>query len=508
MEYAVEMRNITKRFQTVVANNDVSLAVRFGTVHAIIGENGAGKTTLMNVLYGLYQPDAGEILINGQVQKLRSATDAIHCGIGMVHQHFTLIPRLSVADNIVLGSEPHRHIRYDRAEAERQVEEVCREYGLAVEPKRLVRDISLGMQQRVEIVKTLYRGANIIILDEPTAVLTPQEIDELGRILVRLKEKGKTILIITHKLEEVMDFSDDITVLRGGRHVITVPKAETDIRSLTSYMVGREVHLGGRKVQNEFKGPSLELKHVFCRRDGKDVLKDISLTVHRGEILGIAGVDGSGQTELTELIAGILPCSEGTVLYEGDDITRRSIADRKKGGIGFIPQDRHRHGLILDFSVEENLLLGMQRKVEFVCKGFLQNREQIRAMAETRISDFDIRPVDRSAKAAQLSGGNQQKIIIAREVGNQPKLIVADQPTRGVDIGAIEAIHNTLVSHRNRGGAVVIASLELDEVMMLSDRIAVMYDGRLMGILSAAEATREKIGLMMVGSSGTAEVKS
>ena len=352
----------------------------------------------------------------------------------------------------------------------------------------------------------LYRGANIIILDEPTAVLTPQEIDELGRILSQLKERGKTILIITHKLEEVMDFSDDITVLRNGRHVVTVPKAETDIPSLTAYMVGRDIHLGGQKQETHFQGSVLEMQNVSYRRDGREVLKDISLTVRKGEILGIAGIDGSGQTELTELIAGVLPCDRGSVLYQGEDVTRRSIAQRKATGIAFIPQDRHKHGLILDFSVEENLLLGMQRKSQFIRRRFLQDRKAIHQMAENSIQDFDIRPADSANKASALSGGNQQKVIVAREVGNQPTLIVADQPTRGVDIGAIESIHDILVRHRNVGGAVVLASLELDEVMMLSDRIAVMYDGRIVGILSAAEATREKIGLMMVGRVAETEV--
>lgn len=507
MEYAVEMRHIKKQFRTVLANDDVSLMVRPRTVHAVIGENGAGKTTLMNILYGLYTPDEGQILIDGKEKKLQSATDAIQCGIGMVHQHFTLIPRLSVADNVVLGNEPKKGLHYDRQAAETAVEQVCREYGISIDPKRLVQEISLGMQQRVEIVKTLYRGANIIILDEPTAVLTPQEIDELGRTLLQLKKRGKTILIITHKLEEVMDFSDDITVLRNGRHVVTVPKTETDIPSLTAYMVGREVHLGGQKQENYFREIVLELRHVSYQRDDRKVLKDISLTVRKGEILGIAGIDGSGQTELTELIAGILPCSSGTVMYQGEDVTQRSIRQRKDEGIAFIPQDRHRHGLILNFSVEENLLLGMQRKPQFICKCFLQNRKAIHEMAEACVRDFDIRPADSANRVAALSGGNQQKVIIAREVSNQPKLIVADQPTRGVDIGAIESIHQILVRHRNSGGTVVLASLELDEVMMLSDRIAVMYDGRLMGILSAAEATREKIGLMMVGGSMETEAQ-
>ena len=479
MGYVVEMREISKQFPAVLANNRVSLCVESGTIHAIIGENGAGKTTLMNILYGLYQPDGGEILIKGERVSFRSAMDAIRQGIGMVHQHFMLIPRLSVADNIVLGDEPRHRFHYD--------------------PKALVQDISLGMQQRVEIVKTLYRGADVIILDEPTAVLTPQEIDDLGMVLKRLKERGKTILIITHKLEEVMDFSDEITVLRAGRHVVTVKKEDTSIPELTAYMVGREVHLGGHKTEVDTSKVMLQLSHVSCHAEGRQALQNISFTLHSGEILGIAGVDGSGQTELTEVVAGILPCQEGSVAFQGREITGDSIAERKANGIGFIAQDRHRHGLILDFSVEENLLLGMQRRSEYISRRFLQDGRKIRAMAEERIRDFDIRPPLRSSRASTLSGGNQQKIIVAREMGAIPELIVADQPTRGVDVGAIEFIHNTLVEHRNRGGSVLLTSLELDEVLMLSDRIAVMYCGRLVGIVDAKSTTREQIGLMMVG---------
>lgn len=499
MEYAVEMREISKRFPAVLANDHVSLCVESGTIHAIIGENGAGKTTLMNILYGLYAPDSGEILVKGSKVVFHSAMDAIHQGIGMVHQHFMLIPRLSIADNIVLGNEPRRGLQYDRSRAEEKVAEVCRNYGLDLTPETIVRDISLGMQQRVEIAKTLYRGADIIILDEPTAVLTPQEIDDLGKVLKKLKERGKTILIITHKLEEVMDFSDRITVLRAGQHVVTVRKEDTSIPELTAYMVGRKVHLGGCKMASDTSRVMLQLDRVSSQFAGRQELHDISFSLHSGEIFGIAGIDGSGQTELTELIAGILPCSKGRIIFQDRDITNDSIAKRKKDGIGFIAQDRQQHGLILDFSVEENLLLGMQRRSEYISRRFLRNNGNIHSMAEERIREFDIRPPLRSSRASTLSGGNQQKIIIAREMGAKPDLIVADQPTRGVDVGAIEFIHNALVEHRNRGGSVLLTSLELDEVLMLSDRIAVMYSGRLVGILNAQTATREQIGLMMVG---------
>lgn len=498
MEYKIELCGITKRFPAVLANDHISFAIKSGTIHAIIGENGAGKTTLMNILYGLIQPDEGEILLNGQKRIFQNALDAISCGIGMVHQHFMLIPRLCVADNIVLGIEPHSGILYRRRTAIQNVGAVCQEYGITVDPAALIRDISLGMRQRVEIVKALYRGAEVIILDEPTAILTPQEITDLGKILFQLKAKGKTILIITHKLEEVMEFSDEITVLRAGRHVVSVRKEDTTVEELTTYMVGRSVHLGGNKQQVAHTDTVLELQSASCRKHGRTALQSISLSVKGGEILGIAGIDGSGQTELTELIAGILPCASGSIALKGRDVTKESIAVRKALGIGFIAQDRHRHGLVLGFSVEENLMLGLQRRREYR-KGLILNKKSMRMLAERRIQEFDIRPPYTTNRVSVLSGGNQQKVIVAREVGSKPELIVADQPTRGVDIGAIEAIHNTLVEHRNAGGAVVFASLELDEVLLLSDRIAVMCEGRLVGILNADEASREKIGLMMVG---------
>ncbi len=501
MVYAVEMRGITKRFPAVLANDHIDIAIKAGTVHAIIGENGAGKSTLMNILYGLHKPDQGEILINGQKQVFGSATDAIACGIGMVHQHFMLVPRLTVADNVVLGKEPRKGLLYDRKGAIAKVAEVCSRHNIQVDPGKKVADISLGMQQRVEIVKTLYRGAEIIILDEPTAVLTPQEIDDLGEILRQLKEGGKTIIIITHKLEEVMDFSDDISVLRGGKHIATLRKEATDIPELTRLMVGRDVQLGGRKESAPGKEEALRLTDIGYVAEGRKVLKGISLVLHKGEVLGLAGIDGSGQSQLAEIVAGVLTPSAGSIKFQDRDITGKTVAQRKKGGIGFIAQDRQKHGLVMDFSIAENLVLGFQRRPEYCQYKIGVNSKAVISGAQKRIKEYDIRTPGESVRVSMLSGGNQQKVVVAREMGSRPQLIVADQPTRGVDVGAIEAIHNILIDHRNKGGSVLLVSLELDELMMLSDRIAVFFDGRLMGILDSASATREQIGMMMVGSS-------
>ena len=499
MEYAVKMRGITQRFPLVLANDNVDFDVKKAEIHALVGENGAGKSTLMNILYGLYVPTAGDIEIFGKPVRMHNALDAIKNGIGMVHQHFMLIPRLCVAENVVLGMEPKRGLFFDRAEAVRRVEAVCRKFSLTVDPCAKVADISLGMQQRVEIVKTLYRGADIIILDEPTAVLTPQEIDELGEILQKLKSMGKTVIIITHKLEEVKNFSDRITVLRQGKKVGTVHTADVSPAEITRMMVGKDVALGGNKVENDFDQTVLELKSISCKKGRQNVLQDISLSLKSGEILGISGIDGSGQTELAEVICGVREPSSGSVLYCGEDITCATVARRKQQGIAFIPQDRHKDGLILGLSVEDNLLLGQQRKGEYRASGKRLNRTAVRANALTQISDFDIRTPAETQAASTLSGGNQQKIVVAREISGEPQLIVADQPTRGIDVAAIAAIHNALTDKRNKGCSVVLVSLELDEILLLSDRIAVMNEGRIVGILNPAETTREEIGLMMLG---------
>lgn len=500
MEYAVRMKGITQRFPLVVANDHVDFDVYRAEIHALVGENGAGKSTLMNILYGLYVPTEGEIEIFGKTVHMSNALDAISHGIGMVHQHFMLIPRLTVAENIVLGMEPKRkRFFFDFEKAVEQVEAVCKEYSLHIDARAKVADISLGMQQRVEIIKTLYRGADIIILDEPTAVLTPQEIDDLGEILQKLKSMGKTVIIITHKLEEVKNFSDRITILRQGKKVSTVVTDEVTPQEITRMMVGKDVMFGGNKRQTDYDDVILQLRDVTCTQ-GKDTLLDhVSISLKRGEILGISGIDGSGQTELAEVICGVREISCGTIFYKGEDISTKSIGERKRDGIAFIPQDRHRDGLVMNFSVEDNLLLGQQRKTEYRGKGPTLKRKAIKAKALEQIKEFDIRTPAETQAASTLSGGNQQKIIVAREVGSKPDLIVADQPTRGIDIAAIEFIHHVLTEKRNNGCAIVLVSLELDELLLLSDRIAVMNHGKIVGIVDPATTTREEIGLLMLG---------
>ena len=500
MEYAVRMRGISKQFPRVLANDKVDFDVYRGEIHALVGENGAGKSTLMNILYGLYAPTEGEIEIGGETVRMQNALDAIRHGIGMVHQHFMLVPRLTVAENIVLGKEPRKkRMFFDFRQAVRQVEEVCEAYSLKVDPRAKVSDISLGMQQRVEIVKTLYRGAEIIILDEPTAVLTPQEIDELGMVLKKLKSMGKTVIIITHKIEEIMNFSDRVTVLRRGKKVGTVVTKESNPHEITRMMVGRDVSLGGLKEPVEFDGELLRLENVTCESEGKEVLRGISLTLKRGEILGICGIDGSGQTELAKAVCGVLPVSSGRILYEGRDITGKSIRRRKEDGIAFIPQDRHRDGLVLDFTVEENLVLGFHHSPRFVSRFHCMPRQAVRQWARELIDRYDIRPPEGGQQAKTLSGGNQQKIIVARETSGEARLIVADQPTRGIDVGAIAFIHNVLTEKRNSGCGVLLVSLELDELLMLSNRVAVLNEGRLVGVVRPETTSREEIGLMMVG---------
>ena len=502
MDLAVKMTGITMQFPAVLANDNVDFEVRRGEVLALVGENGAGKSTLMNILYGLYQPTAGKIEIWGQEFRFQSAIDAIKAGIGMVHQHFMLIPRLSVADNIVLGAEPRKGLRYKRREALREVEALCGEYDMKLDAAAAVSGISLGMQQRVEIVKALYRGADILILDEPTAVLTPQEIDELGAMMRRLTELGKTIIIITHKLKEVIDFSDRVTVLRRGKVVGTVNTADSSAEEITQMMVGRSVQLGGNKQGGAGREEVLRVEGVHYHDGRVQKLQDISFAVHAGEILGIAGIDNSGQRELTEVIAGLCRPAGGRVLLDGAEITGKKVPAVKNLGVGFIPQDRQHDGLVLDMSVAENMVLGYQRGAGYQKNRVLLDKRAIDTYTEERIVEYDIRPDNKDILVRTMSGGNQQKVVVAREVSHARRLIIADQPSRGVDIGAIELIHKTLVEARNRGEAVLLVSLELDEVMLLSDRIAVLYDGRLMGILDAETASREEIGLMMAGREG------
>lgn len=500
MTEAVKMVGITKKFGKVTANNNVDFSVYSGEIHSLVGENGAGKTTLMRILYGLYAPTEGEIYIEGEKVEFSSSLQAIKKGIGMVHQHFMLIPRLTVAENIILGSEPGSRLKLDRREAVRRIREICERYHLAIDVEARVKDISLGMQQKVEIVKAIYRGARILILDEPTAVLTPQEIDELGIILKTMKKQGMTMIIITHKLQEVKDFSDRITVLRQGHLVTVVNTGETSVEEIAYLMVGRKVVLGGKKKSSPGKEPIFQMEGVCFRERGKELLKDISLEVCRGEILGIAGIDGSGQDILVDVINGAVNPQKGRMLFDGADVGDSRPEERRAAGIGIIPQDRHRHGLVLDFTVEENLVLGYQRSRRYIDHGFINFRKR-KEWARQAVEQFDIRPGNEKLPARVLSGGNQQKILISRELQLDPQLIIANQPTRGVDIGAIENIHNILTEQRERGKGLLLISMEIDELLALCDRIAVMYDGRVMGVLSGGEAGREVIGLMMVGRS-------
>jgi simple sugar transport system ATP-binding protein len=509
MDIAVKMAGITMVFPNVIANDNVDLEVRRGEILALVGENGAGKTTLMNILYGLYQPKSGKVEIWGVEHKFQSAIDAINAGIGMVHQHFMLIPQLTNADNIVLGSEPRKKIQYLRDAAIKEVEALCNEYDIHIEAGALTSTISLGMQQRVEILKALYRKAGILIFDEPTAVLTPQEINEFGAMMKKLAEMGKTIIIITHKLKEVIDFSNRVTVLRRGKLIGTVITTQSSAEEITQMMVGRSVRLGGEKKPVEFEQKEvLRLENIHYHNGRIQKLKGVSFSVNSGEILGIAGIDNSGQKEITEIISGLIKPQEGRVLLDGKDITNLWVREIKKSGVGFIPQDRRKSGLALQMSAAMNLILGYQRNKKYIKRKIFLNKNNIREDGSGKMEQYDIRPNSPDAIVSNFSGGNQQKIVVAREMSNAKRLIIADQPSRGVDIGAIELIHRKIVEARNEGYAVLLVSLELDEVMMLSDRIAVIYDGQIMGVLDGNTATRERIGLLMAGGKINADQKT
>ena len=504
MEYAVEMKGITMQFPAVRANDHVDFSVKKGEIHALVGENGAGKSTLMNILYGLYQPTSGEIYINGIKKEFHSALGGIEAGIGMVHQHFMLIPRMTVAENVVLGAEPKKNRLFDRARANKEVTALSEQYGFYLPAAVPVREVSLGMQQRVEIAKALYRKADIIILDEPTAVLTPQEIDELGEMLKQLKSQGKTIIIITHKMKEIMDFSDRITVLRAGKKVITVNTSETDADKVTEYMVGREVHLGENRENHTIEDTVLE----FIGVSYKNKVNNVSFRLKKGEILGIAGIDNSGQKEITELAAGILQPDAGQILVDGQDVTRLNARQMKELGVGFIPQDRHRHGLVLDMDIEDNLLMGYQRRPEYKKGRFLFNRSMAGKNAEEKIKDYDIRPADKKILTGKLSGGNQQKVVVARESSRATRVIIADQPSRGVDIGATELIYDIFARACKKGEGVMLSSLELDELLAATDLIKVVTEGRVAGIVQSAHTSRREIGSLMVNFKENQEVEA
>jgi simple sugar transport system ATP-binding protein len=493
------MRGITKRYPGVVASDDVRFDLRRGEVHALLGENGAGKSTLMNILYGLTTPDEGEILVHGKRVAIASPSDAIALGIGMVHQHFMLIPVMTVAENIVLAMEPTAGgVLIDRTEASARVREISDRFGLAVDPDALVEDVTVGMEQRVEILKALYRGADILILDEPTAVLTPQEIGELVVILRSLTAEGASVIFITHKLNEVLDIADRVTVLRRGKYIATEPTQGATEASLARFMVGRDVVLRVEKEHAKAAAPRLVVDDLVVHDErGLEAVRGLSMTVGAGEIVGIAGVDGNGQAELIDAIAGLRTPSAGTITVDGQDISRASPREVLDAGLGHIPTDRQRRGLILEFSLAENLALHDFDKPPAASHGWMFPR-RMEAAAAPVLEEFDVRGGGPKTPAASLSGGNQQKVCIAREVSRDPAVLVASQPTRGLDVGAIEYVHRRLVTERDEGRAILLVSLELEEVLSLADRILVIYEGRIVGEFPAG-ADREAIGGAMLG---------
>ena len=496
----IEMKNIVKMFGDFVANDHINLTVHKGEIHAILGENGAGKSTLMNVLYGLYRPTSGEIYVNGKLEDIDGPSKAIQCGIGMVHQHFMLVQPFTVTENIVLGMEPMKGITLDMAKARQQVMELSERYGMAVDPDARIEDISVGMQQRVEILKVLFRGAQTLILDEPTASLTPQEITELIHIMEKLTADGKSIILITHKLKEIKACADCCTIIRLGKYIDTVKVSDVTEQDLASMMVGRNVTF---KVEKEEKEPGdvvLEIKDLHGKDYRKvEILKGLSLHVRRGEILGIAGVDGNGQTELVEIITGLRKAESGSIKINGEEIFNAKPRTVFKKGVSSIPADRQKHGLVLDFTVAENMVLQNYRSPEYQNHGFLK-KDAIRKYAQEAVKKYDIRPADAADRpAGTLSGGNQQKVIVAREVNNDKDLLIAVNPTRGLDVGAIEYVHRYIVEQRNKGKAVLLVSFELDEIMSLSDRIDVIYDGNIVGSVMGKDADENTLGLMMAG---------
>src|SRR2546423_1004485 len=502
----IELRNITKRFGAVLANDRVSIKVTPGTIHAIVGENGAGKSTAMRIAYGFYTADSGEILIDGQVREIRTPHDAVALGIGMVHQHFMLVEPMTVAENIVLGAEPGSAASLDLKKAAAEIRKVSDEFKLAVNPNATIESLSVGQQQRVELLKALYRHAQLLILDEPTAVLTPQEVEEFFAILRRMREQSKTIVIITHKLSEVLAISDNVTVMRDGRVVGNVKTGETKAADLARMMVGREVLLRVDKPDAKPAGPAVAVRDLsIVGRDGTKRVDNASLEVRAGEIVGIAGVEGNGQTEMIEALAGLIPGTHitGTISFEGQDVTKSDARRRKELGIAHVPEDRHRRGLLLDFSLAENTILGVHYRKPAVTGigGIMLDQKGIQRRTEQVIRDFDVRPPNAALPARALSGGNQQKLIIGREFELPPKLLLVSQPTRGVDIGAIEFIHRKIVAMRDAGCAVLLVSAELEEVTALSDRLLVIHKGAIVGEVNPKVATNEEIGLMMTGGS-------
>ncbi len=501
MEYVIEMLNIRKEFPGIVANDNITLQVKKGEIHALLGENGAGKSTLMNVLFGLYQPEQGEIRVKGKSVKITNPNIANDLGIGMVHQHFMLVDVFTVTENIILGRETTKRGRIDLKAAEKEVREISERYGLAVDPRAKISDISVGMQQRVEILKTLYRGAEILIFDEPTAVLTPQEIKELIGIMKTLIKEGKSIILITHKLKEIMEVSDRCTVIRKGKGIGTVNVSETNANELASLMVGREVVFKTEKKPAEPKQVVLEINDLVVKDSrGVTEVNGLSLSVRSGEIVGIAGVDGNGQSELIEAVTGLRKSESGSIKVNGKELIHLSPRKIAESGVGHIPQDRHKHGLVLNYPIAENMVLETYYKPPFSKRGIL-NFPEIYKKARQLITEFDVRTPSEYTLARALSGGNQQKAIIGREIDRNPDLLIAAQPTRGLDVGAIEFIHKRLIEQRDHGKAVLLVSFELDEIMNVSDRIAVIFEGKIVAVVNPKETTEQELGLLMAGSS-------
>ncbi|HEX8990298.1 MAG TPA: ABC transporter ATP-binding protein [Anaerolineales bacterium] len=495
----LEAKAITKQFPGVLANDRVDFDLRTGEIHALLGENGAGKTTLMNILYGLYRPDSGEILIDGHPAAIHSPKDSINLGIGMVHQHFMLIPVFTVAENVMLGDETVRNGVLDRKTVEAKVQELSHRYGLDVDPQALVGQIPVGTQQRVEIVKTLYRDAHILILDEPTAVLTPQEAEDLFRIMRELVKRDVSIIFITHKLKEVLAVADRITVMRSGHVVGTTTPKETNEAKLASMMVGREVILTVRKEPAKPKEEVLRVEDLNVQDDRKlEAVRGISFDVHAGEIVGIAGVQGNGQTELAEALSGLRSIKSGKVVLAGQDVSGKPPRPITEAGMGHIPEDRQRHGLVLSYTVADNMVLCSYYLPPFA-RGPLLQQQAVDTNARELIKEYDVRTPSPYVPAGKLSGGNQQKVIVARELSRPVKLLLASQPTRGLDVGSIEYIHKEIVAMRDRGVGVLLISAELDEIMSLADRIVVMYRGQIMQIMDAKQADKESLGLLMAG---------
>lgn len=500
--YAIEMLNITKKFPGIIANDNITLQLKKGEIHALLGENGAGKSTLMSVLFGLYQPEEGEIRKDGKKVQINNPNDANDLGIGMVHQHFKLVECFSVLDNIILGVEPTQNGFLKKTEARKKVLELSEKYNLQVDPDAIIEDITVGMQQRTEILKMLYRDNEILIFDEPTAVLTPQEINELMSIMKNLAAEGKSILFISHKLAEIMAVADRCSVLCKGKYIGTVETKDTTPEKLSAMMVGRDVNF---KVAKEPKTPGdvvLELKDmcVASNRHKADAVHNVNMKIRKGEIVCIAGIDGNGQTEFVYGLSGLAPVKSGQIIFNGKDITHESIRNRSVMGISHIPEDRHKHGLVLDYTIGENIVLQRYFEPQFVSKaGFLKKKE-IREYADKLIEQYDVRSGQGALTPARaMSGGNQQKAIIAREIDRDPDLLIAVQPTRGLDVGAIEFIHKQLVAQRDADKAVLLVSLEMEEVLNVSDRILVMYEGQIVGEFDPKETTPEELGLYMAG---------